>query len=162
MKKEKKCNQCCEVFTKHPSRKKTWPDFQTRKFCSQECSRLFRVGKKRNLSEVWKKNITISNIKHKKGIPLKLEHRKRISFSMPGEKSPFWKGEKVSYSGLHHWVASRLGKPSECAHCGFGGLKGHKIHWANKSGQYKRNLEDWLRLCVSCHKEFDLNRQHAT
>jgi len=48
-----------------------------------------------------------------------------------------------------------LGKPDTCEHCGVGELKGHQIHWADKSGQYKRELSDWLRLCVQCHKLYD-------
>ena len=71
-----------------------------------------------------------------------------------GEKSTSWKGEKVSYGVLHAWVCRWLGKPDTCEHCGKVGLKNHKIHWANKSHQYKRNLEDWLRLCVRCHKKY--------
>jgi hypothetical protein len=32
---------------------------------------------------------------------------------------------------------------------------GHKIHWSNKSGKYLRDISDWRRLCVKCHKFFD-------
>lgn len=35
-------------------------------------------------------------------------------------------------------------------------LKGQSCYpKANKSGQYLRNLNDWFRLCVSCHKIYD-------
>ena len=72
------------------------------------------------------------------------------------EKNPKWKGDKVGYFGLHTWVIRKLGKPETCEHCGKTGLKGNKIHWANKEHTYKRNLTDWLRLCASCHKLYDL------
>lgn len=65
-----------------------------------------------------------------------------------------WKGEDVSYSGLHYWVARHLGKPQHCEQCGR--TRGTKRYeWANKSGEYKRDLSDWLRLCVPCHRTMD-------
>lgn len=66
-----------------------------------------------------------------------------------------WKGDDVGYGGLHDWVEDQLGKPTKCEYCGKDGLTGRKIGWANKSGEYLRDLSDWLRLCVSCHREYD-------
>ena len=71
------------------------------------------------------------------------------------EKHGNWKGKDVSYVGMHMWVARHLGKPDTCEECGKSGLKGRQIHWANKSGEYKRDLSDWLRLCAKCHMEYD-------
>jgi len=73
------------------------------------------------------------------------------------EKSASWKGDKVGYHGLHKWVPKHLGKPGTCEHCGRNNLKGRQIHWANKSRKYKRNINDWLRLCSSCHTKYDKN-----
>jgi hypothetical protein len=75
--------------------------------------------------------------------------------ALTGNEHPFWKGEDVSYSGIHHWIARKLGKPSICEHCGKNGLSSKKIHWANKSGMYLRNTTDWIRLCAKCHKKYD-------
>lgn len=72
-----------------------------------------------------------------------------------GKNNKFWKGKDVSYVGLHQWVARHRGKPDKCEHCGKDGLKGKNIQWANKSHEYKRDLTDWLRLCVPCHMKFD-------
>lgn len=72
-----------------------------------------------------------------------------------GSKSGKWKGDDVSYSGLHKWVALKLGKPERCEFCGKSGLKGKQINWANKSGKYLRKTHDWLRLCQDCHKKYD-------
>lgn len=72
-----------------------------------------------------------------------------------GENIPAWKGDNVSYNGLHHWVNRWLGKPEVCEICGKSGLKGKQIHWANKSHLYKRDLGDWIRLCSSCHSKYD-------
>lgn len=29
--------------------------------------------------------------------------------------------------------------------------------WSNISGEYKRNLADWQRLCAKCHQLYDYN-----
>lgn len=63
-----------------------------------------------------------------------------------------FKGEKVSYSGLHHWVKYHLGSPKEklCVNCSAGAKE-----WANISGTYKRDLNDWQPMCVKCHRNMD-------
>lgn len=66
-----------------------------------------------------------------------------------------WKGDQVSYAGLHMWVNRHLGKPNTCEKCFKTGLESKFIHWANKSKLYKRDLNDWIRLCAKCHKEYD-------
>jgi len=60
-------------------------------------------------------------------------------------------GGKTKYRNLHYWVEKKLGKPTKCEHCGKDGLSGQKIHWANKSGKYEKNINDWIRLCAKCH-----------
>lgn len=89
-----------------------------------------------------------------------------MSHQRQGTQHPLWKGENASYSGLHHWVRRHLGTPQECKHCGISGDRGVKrgYHWANISGEYRRTLTDWVRLCVPCHSKFDHSRKelHAT
>ena len=72
-----------------------------------------------------------------------------------------WKGNKVGYFGLHAWVNRFLGKPGTCELCGKSGLKGSRINWANSNGQYKRNLTDWLRLCIPCHRKYDAKNNYS-
>lgn len=74
-----------------------------------------------------------------------------------GNKHPLWKGEKVSYRNLHRWVERELGKPEYCWSCG-AKLFGKRIHWANISHEYRRDLEDFARLCVKCHRLYDKNQ----
>lgn len=69
-------------------------------------------------------------------------------------KHPKWKGNDVGYRSLHKWVSKWLGVPCACTACQKTGT-GHSMHWANISGQYKRTLDDWVRLCPKCHKSFD-------
>lgn len=70
-----------------------------------------------------------------------------------------WKGAMVSYRALHHWVQRELGTPIQCESCETTGT-GHKMHWANISGDYKKEISDWLRLCPKCHGEFDSQKNY--
>ena len=81
---------------------------------------------------------------------------------LQGENNGLWKGDNVSYSGIHNWVYRKLGKPDTCEHCGKSGLKGRQIHWANKSQKYLREISDWIRLCGKCHKKYDEDYTKAT
>ena len=76
-----------------------------------------------------------------------------------GKKNKLWKGDLVGNGALHDWVKRYLGFPNKCEMCSFSSQNHHKMHWSNISGKYKRDLVDWQRLCVPCHKKFDLNRK---
>ena len=69
------------------------------------------------------------------------------------EESPNWKGDRVGISALHDWIKRQRGKPKICEHCGT--LTAKKYEWANKSRGYKRELNDWIRLCTKCHVAYD-------
>lgn len=79
---------------------------------------------------------------------------KRPNIVPKGSDSVCWKGKKVSYRGLHMWVELLLGKPKYCVKCGKES-NGHNMHWANISGEYKREITDWIRLCAKCHGAYD-------
>ncbi len=78
-----------------------------------------------------------------------------------GDKHWNWKGEEVSYTNKHARIYRKLGKPDTCVNCGKSGLTGKKIHWANISGQYKDDINDWVRLCASCHLQFDWTNERS-
>lgn len=119
-----------------------------------------------NLSMVYKKGIIPWNkgtkgvMKFNSGSFKKGEHRSpQTEFKkVAEEKHPRWKGDKVGYGALHDWIRKHKGTPSTCEECGKENLFGMKIHWANISGNYKRDLNDWRRLCVKCHSHLDRNR----
>lgn len=94
-----------------------------------------------------------------KGRKLSEEHKLKIRLSTKGinkeEKNNSWKGDKVGYSALHAWVYKKLGKPDTCENCLKTNLFGMSIHWANISHEYKRDVNDWIRLCVKCHHDYD-------
>ena len=72
-----------------------------------------------------------------------------------GEENGMWKGDKVGYYALHDWISRKLGKAVICKKCGYQG----NCHWANKSHEYKRDLNDWISLCPKCHKGYDKGRK---
>jgi hypothetical protein len=48
----------------------------------------------------------------------------------------------------------RKGKPSKCEHCEREDKK--KYEWANIDHKYARKIEDYIRLCTSCHRLYDI------
>ena len=48
-----------------------------------------------------------------------------------------------------------LGKPKKCTKCGIKKTTPKSIQWANKSKEYKRDLNDWISLCSKCHFRYD-------
>jgi hypothetical protein len=62
---------------------------------------------------------------------------------------------KREYKNLHRWVRYHLGRPKLCKNCG--DTSNRVYQWANISGEYKRDLNDWERLCVPCHYRKDKN-----
>lgn len=67
-----------------------------------------------------------------------------------------WKGENASLKAIHQWVALKKGKPSLCEFCG--ATEAKKFEWANVDHTYKRVLEDYIRLCTRCHRNYDYGR----
>lgn len=98
-------------------------------------------------------------VKPNKGSFKKGEHR---SFATEFKKGgmPRWKGEKAGYVSKHTWIYKHLGQPRFCEECGNKKLRHRQYHWANISGQYLRDLDDWRRLCAKCHKKFDKDGKH--
>lgn len=67
------------------------------------------------------------------------------------ENHPMWRGDEVKYAGIHMWIARRFDKPKNCENCG----SERYIEWANISKEYKRERNDWIPLCNSCHQKWD-------
>ncbi len=70
-----------------------------------------------------------------------------------GTKNYGWKGKKIEYATLHQWVRRWKGKPNKCDSCGT--TKAKKFEWANVDHKYRRVLEDYLRMCTTCHRAYD-------
>lgn len=124
------------------------------------CRNGFKKGHKSGMtgkahSKEVREKIRKSNLGHIVSEQTKQKISKGNKGKTDGEKNILWKGENVGYVSLHQWVARKLGKPKKCAHCGNESLKPRQYHWANKSREYHRDLNDWIRLCVRCHTEYD-------
>lgn len=112
----------------------------------------------RKLSEEHKRKIAesckrVGSGKWMRGKKASLETRKKQSLAVTGDKSPQWKGNDVGYFALHSWIRRQLGNPSLCEDCRSTSEK--RYEWANISGKYLRDIDDWKRLCKQCHARFD-------
>lgn len=110
---------------------------------------LFKKGEQKRLhlkhSEETKRKLSIIQ----KGKKLTEEHKKHISEGHKGEKAYQWKGELVSYPNLHKWVRKLLGKATYCSNDITHTAK--RFVWANISGEYLRDINDYRPLCNSCN-----------
>ena len=85
---------------------------------------------------------------------------------MIGNKNWQWKGNKVGYFALHEWIRRYWGKANHCENmkCLYPRYNSRRdllkypkgFEWANL-GKFTRNRKNWIQLCHSCHKRFDLN-----
>lgn len=73
------------------------------------------------------------------------------------ENNHKWKGNDVSYSGLHKWVTEHKGKAKMCINC----QSTISVQWASKSHKYLRNIDDWLELCSKCHGIYDSGKNRG-
>lgn len=124
---------CGKKFTVYPSRAADGRG----KFCSNACK--------------------YANASRPPGLHYEIKVQNR-AWLKPGHDQPRgadaagWRGEEVGYQALHRWVKKQFGSPPNCERCGTDeGL----IDWANKSHEYRRALDDWLRLCRRCHWAHD-------
>jgi len=67
-----------------------------------------------------------------------------------GSKNSQWKGDNVSYKGLHKWVHSNLVKPDLCQEC-----KQAPPYDVANTGIYNRDFINWKWLCRKCHFHSD-------
>ncbi len=110
------------------------------RFCSMSCKS--KVAVRAMLSvrgESWRRNVQKA-AKRRIGAD-ETEHWK-------------WSGDSVGYYGVHDWITKHFGQPIGCEKCGLIDPN-RKYHWANISHTYKRRRDDFMRLCVSCHRKYD-------
>ncbi len=112
---------------------------------AKEKMRLAKLGKKQSQEAIKKR------VESRRGY----KHSDETIAKISGEKNCNWKGDDVGYGALHIWIRRNLGEPTKCENCGKEGLSGYKIHWANIDHKYRRVEENWMRLCVKCHRKYD-------
>lgn len=71
-----------------------------------------------------------------------------------GKESRRWKGNEAGYVAKHMWIKKYHGKALKCSNDN--NHKALRYEWANISGEYKRDITDYIELCPSCHRKMDL------
>lgn len=162
----KVCQQCNKSITKPLNY--SYKQWNKKKFCSTACAGLSRQGeshssyKTRKDAARWLEIECACGQKFKDRESTKNTIRGKYCSKncvykyavLKGKQHHNWK-DGVGYTALHSWVRRELGKPMQCEFCGYKSSNTKEIHWANKSQEYKRDLNDWLRLCVKCHHKYD-------
>lgn len=69
-----------------------------------------------------------------------------------------WRGDNISNTGLHQWVAYWKGRPKWCESCGT--TTARKYEWANIDHKHRRVLSDYIRMCTSCHRKYDIKNNN--
>lgn len=124
---EKICKECKNTFNIERWRLK---DKNRGKFCSVYCTRKYYSGENHHFFG-----------------------KKRPEIS--GENSKTWKGDNTGYTGLHIRVSKKRGEPTTCEKCGSSD-ENRRYEWASLNKDYS-NVDDYIRLCVPCHREMDGN-----
>jgi hypothetical protein len=81
--------------------------------------------------------------------------RTRNPGSILGDKHHIWKGDKMSYSGLHQWVRKYLPIPDLCENPG---CQNPPHDLANVTGIYNIDFSNWKYFCKSCYTGFDYSK----
>jgi hypothetical protein len=99
-------------------------------------------------------------VKEKMRGPKTEQHKANIKL----HHAHYWKGKLGGnynainhswYTAVHNWIYRQVGKPKQCEKCLVTSDQA-KIHWANVSQEYKREISDWLALCAKCHRFYDI------
>lgn len=63
------------------------------------------------------------------------------------------------YERVHQWIAYYYGKANKCESWFCNG-KSKNYHWALRKGfNYEKKIENFIPLCVSCHRKYDFTPQ---
>jgi len=83
------------------------------------------------------------------------EHVRYVSgHGTKGERNYRWR-ERPSYNAVHLWARRSFAKLGRCQDC----EKEVPTEWANISGVYRRERDDFIELCRPCHRSFDRWRE---
>jgi hypothetical protein len=144
---KKLCLVCRKEFFVYPNEQN-----RKQKYCSRKC--LYETYKDRVIT--WGDKISKAKMGH--GWPEGYHERQSIAQRKRFKHETIWnkgkyKNGKIGYATIHRWIKREKGKPSFCEICGTEDAK--RFEWANISGEYKQELEDWMRLCSRCHVRHD-------
>lgn len=149
------CVFCKKVFLALPLKK--------RKYCSKACtdghkSVLFSGSNHPNWKGITHRCKTC-NKEFRSSWAKDYCSKKCSAIAHTGSGNKSWKGTKIGYAGVHTWMHRIYEKPDKCDFCGITNIKNkrgrNRIQWANKTGNYLRDRNDWLKLCSKCHINYD-------
>jgi len=134
------------------------------KYCSNKCKYEIEGIKEREcpvcknvFKPLNKKQIHCNLDCYSKSEKLKEEARTSYLIQNNGQ----WKSnlgnikEDAGYSSIHEWIRRYKPFSYECYICGEKVKEHGKLDCANISGEYKRDINDFVWLCRSCHTKFD-------
>jgi len=81
--------------------------------------------------------------------------REKIRQTKLGKRNAAWKEEGAGYSALHNWLHRNFQKTGACDLC----KRERQTEWSNLFGQYRHVREDFLEMCISCHRRYDRMRK---
>lgn len=103
----------------------------TKRFCNKKCK-----SRKLDLCKCGRKKLITSH---------------HCKYCHKGFNVPNFLGDKIGYKSLHSWIKRNKPKTEFCEICHKKGPK----EVSNVSGKYKRNINDYRWVCISCHRIFD-------
>ena len=62
-----------------------------------------------------------------------------------------WRDKDYSYSAVHAWIRNNYGPAKRCENPDCNNKNAKRFEWSNISGKYKRDRNDFIQLCCSCH-----------
>jgi len=142
---QKICKRCGKSFMIWSSRVKRGRGI----FCSKKCRDTKQVNNCFNCGKLFLRPQCLINIGWNKYCSKKCKDIKQKK-----ENHPRWKGDEVSYGGLHDRVRAQRGRPHKyaCADCG-----NQAEDWSNVDGKYGKDVyKDFQPRCRPCHRKYDL------
>lgn len=82
-------------------------------------------------------------------------HRRYDNKHGPSGKTASLPKPAPGYIAAHTWARRHLKDPKCCQVCD----STEQLHWANRDHQYRRDSNDWSRLCKQCHVRYDMTGQ---
>lgn len=156
----------CEYCQKEFKRTVAYSRWENRRFCSRKCNDSGRRGvpkmsttkKCQQCSKDFEKPYTLSWRKwavrkfcSKECADIGKIRKAPSTAFKKGNKPHNFKKTGYGYQAVHRWLNYHHTKAGKCEKCG----KVSKTQWANISGKYLRNRNDYKELCYSCHTKMD-------
>ena len=126
-----------------PCGKKTEVSHKRTKYYSKKCCYEFRIRP--------------SGLTYNISMPNKGWFKKGENGNKKGKMLKNIESYSKDKSSLHKWLRRRYGSPKTCEKC----KSIENIQWANKTGKYLRERNDWLSLCAKCHQRYDYEQFNA-